>query len=119
MINPDKSQEHPRNWKIQLKTAGKPAASLADPAVLTEIDQYLGTDQEGTSRFPYRVPQAFVDRMMQQSDWRRILRQFIPSTEELLDHTNFVTDPVGDQHALVGQGVLHKYTGRVLLVTTG
>ncbi|MFN3785962.1 MAG: EF-P beta-lysylation protein EpmB, partial [Thiothrix sp.] len=39
--------------------------------------------------------------------------------EELQAVEGFNVDPVGDQLAQVAAGVLHKYHGRVLLVTTG
>jgi EF-P beta-lysylation protein EpmB len=48
-----------------------------------------------------------------------LLRQVLPLDAELLETAGYVTDPVGDLAALAGQGLLHKYHGRALLVTTG
>ena len=41
------------------------------------------------------------------------------SALELADVPGYVQDPVGDLAARAGPGVLHKYAGRALLVTTG
>jgi EF-P beta-lysylation protein EpmB len=48
-----------------------------------------------------------------------LLRQVLPLDVELVDTPGYVADPVGDLAALAGQGLLHKYHGRALLVTTG
>jgi EF-P beta-lysylation protein EpmB len=43
----------------------------------------------------------------------------LPLDAELTETPGYVADPVGDLHALAGPGLLHKYQGRALLVTTG
>jgi EF-P beta-lysylation protein EpmB len=48
-----------------------------------------------------------------------LLRQVLPMAQELLAVTGFIHDPVGDIAAMARPGVLHKYAGRALLVTTG
>ena len=48
-----------------------------------------------------------------------LLRQVLPLDAELFETPGYVADPVGDLAALAGQGLLHKYHGRVLLVATG
>ncbi len=48
-----------------------------------------------------------------------LLRQVLPLDAELIETPGYVADPVGDLAALAGQGLLHKYHGRALLVTTG
>lgn len=48
-----------------------------------------------------------------------LLRQVLPLDEELVEIGGFSPDPVGDLTAEVVPGVLHKYPGRVLLITTG
>jgi EF-P beta-lysylation protein EpmB len=47
------------------------------------------------------------------------LRQVLPLGEELLENEGFSHDPVGDLNALGGHGVINKYHGRSLLITTG
>ena len=48
-----------------------------------------------------------------------LLRQVLPLDAEDQLNPGFGTDPVGDLAALAGPGVLHKYQGRALVITTG
>jgi EF-P beta-lysylation protein EpmB len=48
-----------------------------------------------------------------------LLLQVLPVRGELQSYPNFVHDPVGDARATPIPGVIHKYHGRVLLITTG
>jgi EF-P beta-lysylation protein EpmB len=49
-----------------------------------------------------------------------LLRQILPRGEERLQHLpGFAADPVADAAAEIAPGLLHKYAGRALLVTTG
>ena len=69
--------------------------------------------------FPLRVPRRFVDRMQAGNADDPLLLQILPTTEELRDVTGYSTDPVGDIDSSITPGVLHKYTGRALLIVTG
>lgn len=70
------------------------------------------------SRFPLRVPRGYVARMRIGDPDDPLLAQVLPRAAEDADTTGF-DDPVGDLDAMPQAGVLHKYHGRVLLVTTG
>ncbi len=70
-------------------------------------------------RFPLRLPRPYLERMRRGDPADPLLRQFLPLGEELREVAGFVTDPVGDGAALAAPGVLRKYRGRVLLITTG
>ncbi len=48
-----------------------------------------------------------------------LLRQVLPLDAERHEAPGYVADPVGDLAALAGRGLLQKYHGRALLVTTG
>lgn len=48
-----------------------------------------------------------------------LLRQVLPLDDELLDVAGFTSDAVGDAATEIAPGLLHKYQGRALLVTTG
>ncbi|OQX05286.1 MAG: EF-P beta-lysylation protein EpmB [Thiothrix lacustris] len=97
------------------------AGAVRDPLVLM---QALGLEGRGVStdaarQFRLLVPHSYIARM-KSGDWNDpLLRQVLPLDDELQAVEGFNHDPVGDQHALVADGVLHKYHGRVLLVTTG
>lgn len=69
--------------------------------------------------FKMLVPHSFAMKM-KKGDWDDpLLKQVLPIVDEDIDTPGFITDPVGDLNAEISAGLLHKYHGRVLLVTTG
>lgn len=75
--------------------------------------------EEANHQFPLRAPQAFVNRITQGDPNDPLLKQILPTPEEMIKAEGFTTDPVDDKTARTTQGLLHKYPGRVLLITTG
>ena len=111
----------------------QPAASLSWQQQLAQAivdpDTLLQALQIPTERFPerraaaddfrIRVPWSYVRKMRIGDAEDPLLRQVMADGEELLPASGFVTDPVGDLAASAVPGLLHKYAGRVLLITTG
>lgn len=83
----------------------------------------LGLDAVETpiaaSRFPLRVPLAYLGRMRPGDAADPLLRQVLPLAEEDRKAPGFTRDPVGDLAAATTPGLLRKYAGRALLVVTG
>jgi len=79
----------------------------------------LPAAQQASDAFPLRVPEGFAARMVPGDPDDPLLRQVLPTADELVKAEGFVADPVADGAARAGQGLLHKYRGRVLLITTG
>ena len=71
------------------------------------------------AQFPLRVPRGFVARMRRGDLHDPLLRQVLPLDDEERLVPGFVLDAVGDAAARTAAGVLQKYRGRALLVTTG
>jgi len=69
--------------------------------------------------FPLRVPRGFADCMRPGDPDDPLLRQVLPIQDELADYPGYTHDPVGDLGAVAEAGVIHKYHGRVLLISTG
>jgi len=69
--------------------------------------------------FALRVPRGYVARMRKGNPEDPLLRQVLPIGAELKETPGFYCDPVGDTAAMAVPGLLHKYEGRVLLLTTG
>lgn len=69
--------------------------------------------------FPFLVPRPFADRMRHGDPSDPLLRQVWPDRREEDAGPGEADDPVGDGHALRSAGLLQKYAGRVLLMTTG
>jgi len=92
---------------------------------IEEICHYLNISQLAKelittpSTFPLRVPREFVDRMEKGNLNDPLLKQILPIKDELRTASDFINDPVGDLDSMTETGVIHKYHGRVLLITTG
>lgn len=106
-----------RTWQQELKLAVRDAAQLVAalelPAALVEPAKLAARD------FPLFAPWPFIDRMRKGDPADPLLRQVLPLELELADGTGYSADPVGDGAAQAAPGLLQKYTGRALLVTTG
>ena len=105
--------------KVDWQTAMKRAIRSSD--VLREcLDLPIACHPGGEKQFPTFVPLEFLSRIKPGNPLDPLLRQVLPeSAEDNHQDARFVSDPVGDQSALVSGGLLHKYTGRALMITTG
>lgn len=107
----------PPPWQRALQEA------VTDPAELLELvglgPQWLEPARAAARRFPLRVPRSFVARMRRGDPRDPLLLQVLPLGTELDEVPGYRTDPVGDLAAKAGPGILRKYQGRALLVTTG
>ena len=102
-------------WQKELATAfSKPEDLL----------QYLNLDSTAFSNlarddFAMRVPLSYADCMQKGQLDDPLLMQVLPISDELINPGDFQDDPVGDLSALTENCIIHKYHGRVLLITTG
>jgi L-lysine 2,3-aminomutase len=117
MIAPAAASRHFEPWRREL------AAAVTDPAELLrllELDPaLLPAARRAASLFGLRVPRAFIARMQRGDPRDPLLLQVLPLEAESRDTPGFAPDPVGDLSALRIPGVLAKYQGRALLMTTG
>ena len=72
----------------------------------------------GSGSFPLRVPLSYCQRIEKGNPNDPLLRQILPLDAELIEDQQFNIDPVGDLAAMEVPGLLHKYHGRVLIITT-
>ena len=97
--------------------------AVRDPRELLELVGLPGlagrVSEEAARQFPLRVPRGFVARMRHGDPADPLLRQVLPRDDEDRPMPGFVHDAVGDAAARGASGVIHKYAGRALLVTTG
>jgi EF-P beta-lysylation protein EpmB len=104
-------------WRREL------AAAITDPAeLLAELDldpALLPAARQAAALFGLKVPRSFVARMRRGDPRDPLLLQVLPLHAETADMPGFGADPVGDLAAMQAPGVLAKYHGRVLLMTTG
>lgn len=79
----------------------------------------LGVSDAAAAQFALRVPRGFVARMRHGDPHDPLLRQVLPLDAEMRPMPGFSLDAVGDGAAGTGNGVIRKYRGRALLVSTG
>ncbi|XSG85557.1 MAG: EF-P beta-lysylation protein EpmB [Methylohalobius sp. ZOD2] len=115
-MNPIIPQASPLSaWQRELAEGFRSPAELLD---FLELSRH-SFDVEAAAAFSFRVPRDFAARMHPGDPDDPLLRQVLPCAEETHHTPGFVSDPVGDSQAKSAPGVLHKYHGRLLLVTTG
>lgn len=107
----------PPSWQEVFRQAIRDPEELARELQLG--DGWAAEARGAHGEFSVFVPRGFLARMEKGNPRDPLLLQVLPQSAELNTPEGFVTDPVGDSAALREAGLLHKYAGRVLLVTTG
>jgi EF-P beta-lysylation protein EpmB len=107
----------PELWRREL------ALAVSEPAELLRL---LGLDPAqvphltgAMAGFRLRVPRGFVRRMRRADPDDPLLRQVLPDVRELIEQPGFGADPLAERHYQRAPGLLHKYHGRALLISTG
>ena len=117
MPTPSPQPQTPPDWRRQLAQAER------DPRALLhrlELPLSLLPAAESAARlFPLRAPEPWIRRIRRGDPHDPLLLQVLPLYAEHDTPAGFSTDPVGDGPAQSGAGILHKYHGRVLMITTG
>lgn len=116
MITASPLPAQPADWRRQYRDAISDPRELLAELDLAHLAARVPADAAG---FPLRVPRAFVARMQRGDAHDPLLRQVLPLDEENRPAAGFDLDAVGDMAARDARGVLHKYEGRALLISTG
>jgi len=111
------SWQHRPTWQTAL------AKAIRDPSELLQRlrlpMELLPAAQAAARQFPLRVTHSYLQRITPSHLNDPLLRQVLPIAEEMAAEATGLIDPVGDLAAMPSPGLLHKYQGRALLVTTG
>jgi EF-P beta-lysylation protein EpmB len=102
-------------WQAKLADANLSGAELAAALGLPSVPHAPGAE----GQFPVRVPPGFLAAITPGRVDDPLLRQVLPVPEEEVVVPGFMADPVGDEAVMLRPGLLRKYHGRVLLITTG
>jgi EF-P beta-lysylation protein EpmB len=99
------------------------AAAIREPETLLRaldlsLDLLPGA-LAGARKFSLFVPLPYLERMIPGDPQDPLLRQVLPLEEETLLVPGYAVDPLEEEHSLMAPGLLQKYPGRALLVTTG
>jgi EF-P beta-lysylation protein EpmB len=106
----------PSRWQADLADAITTPEDLL--ATLGLSPALLQPAQAASAGFRLRVPRSYVSRMRPGDPADPLLRQVLPVANELEDVAVYVTDPLGEHAALRAPGLLQKYRGRALIITT-
>jgi len=114
---PDTDSNPSGDWQQQL------ARAITEPQQLLQylqLDaQHFGDFSAASRQFSIRVPHAYLRKIRPGEADDPLLLQIMAQAEESHQVAGFKQDPVGDLQASQAPGLLHKYPGRVLLITTG
>lgn len=105
-------------WQREMQAAIRSLEGLLAALGLTPDD--VAVSPSAAAQFPVLVTPTMLGRMHPGDPRDPLLLQFLPRHEESLPQPpGFGTDPVAEAGMLRGEGLLQKYAGRLLAVTTG
>jgi len=110
------SYHEAQDWRQILAQSFRSADALLGYLGLPD-DGILAPDHPALA-FPLLVPRPYADGMTRGNPNDPLLRQVLPLAAEGLDDPAFVTDPLAEAASNQQPGILHKYQGRVLMLTT-
>ncbi len=120
--DPRRDVEAPvRSWQRQLAEAIRDPAELLDLLAIGEPDRgrLLEGARAAGAGFRLLVPRAFASRMRRGDPRDPLLLQVLPLPDETVPDPRASRDPLEEAGARLAPGVLAKYQGRALAVTTG
>ena len=116
-VHTGNQQTMPDSWQMQL------ANCVTQPEELLDI---LGLDKsllpaalKADKAFSMRIPRSYIARMEYDNPNDPLLLQVLPLAQELQNVRGFSSDPLGETSKNPTEGVIHKYQGRLLLITSG
>ena len=105
------------DWQSTLADAVRDPVELCR---LLDLDPSLAVQsQRPAEGFSVLVPRTYLARIRPRDPADPLLRQVLPQAAELAEAAGFQTDPLGESIAAVAPGLLWKYQGRSLIVSTG
>ncbi|MDH5765084.1 MAG: EF-P beta-lysylation protein EpmB [Gammaproteobacteria bacterium] len=108
---------HTPDWQKQLSDA------ITDPLELLKLLRLSPEDfpacEQASKPFALKLPRSYINKIEPGNPDDPLLKQVMASAAELEISPTYTQDPVGDMKAMPVPGLLHKYQGRVLLITTG
>lgn len=111
--------KNPPDWQLELAQAVKDPLELLRCLGLDTQPGLVEAALKASQLFPLKVTLSYLSRIRKGQIDDPLLRQVLPLSDEMGDQPGFTDDPVGDLNAMQAPGLLHKYHGRALLITTG
>jgi L-lysine 2,3-aminomutase len=105
------------NWQHELAQSFSDIEGLCHYLHIAPAE--LPISMQAAKDFPFRVPKGYAALMEKGNPNDPLLRQVLPVNDEQIKFPGYSHDPVGDLEAVSETGILHKYYGRALFITTG
>ncbi|WGL15666.1 EF-P beta-lysylation protein EpmB [Microbulbifer bruguierae] len=114
---PEQPHQDARRWQDEMNDL------VTDPRELLKLLQ-LNPEQlpqlaAASALFQLRVPRPYLSRIRPGDPEDPLLLQVLPTGRELQPTPGFSDDPLEEANANPIPGVVHKYRGRLLLITAG
>ena len=113
MIPCKPSSEHPQYWKKLFADEYVGLKNLPSYVLTEQLSN--GELQQIDTLFPIQLTQRLLSKISNNGE---TLKQYLPSHEELTEHSSYSENPVGDIEATQMPGVIKKYQHRALLITS-
>ncbi|HEY9034836.1 MAG TPA: EF-P beta-lysylation protein EpmB [Pseudomonadales bacterium] len=104
------------DWQQVMKTMIRSVDELCDALALDPAT--LDLDPAAQQAFALRVPRPFVALMEKGNSRDPLLLQVLPQAQEMQPVPGFVADPLQEASFNPVPGLVHKYRGRVLLISS-
>lgn len=108
---------HGMRWQQTFREAVRDPLELC--RMLELPAEFAAAAIRAADAFPLFAPRGYLAQMRPGDPADPLLRQVLPLEAELEATPGFAADPVGDAAAALHAGLLQKYHGRALMVTTG
>jgi EF-P beta-lysylation protein EpmB len=112
----ESSIEPSMDWRQELRSAFTDIAELL--AFLDVPPESLRHSAAISKGFPLLVPRGFASQMRRGDPADPLLLQVLPVAEEQRQVPGFVRDPLRESELSFNAGLLHKYAGRALLMSS-
>lgn len=116
-VVPASYRSNENDWQGSLRRAIRDPAELC--ARLDLPESYAAAARRAATIFPLLVPEEFLDRMRRRDPHDPLLRQVLPLELENDVVPGYGKDPLEERNTQAVSGMLTKYPGRSLLITTG
>lgn len=110
-------QQSETTWQHAVRQAVRQPGELC--RLLELPDEYAEAAARAAGRFGLFAPREYIARMQPGDPRDPLLLQVLPLAAELEEAEAFTPDPVDDAAAAIQPGLIRKYHGRALMVTTG
>lgn len=104
------------DWQFAMKNMIRSLDELCRFADIRVED--LAACYQAQQDFPVRVPRPYAQQIEKGNPADPLLLQVLPQAAETVENAGFSKDPLQEAHFNKAPGLIHKYRGRVLLITS-